>query len=154
MFARLTEVGRWTVIDVVAAVIERNGLICCFRKGIAKFDYLSYRFEFPGGKVEPGEDPKAALTREIFEELNTPIRVLEHLINVKHDYPDASVRLSFYRCVCDQDIGRLTEHTEWVELPAHRLNELDWLPADQPAVDRLVSMAKPSLVKPSLVKKM
>ena len=58
------------MIEVVAAVIEHEGKLLAFQRGPAKYDYVSNKFEFPGGKVEEGEDHRAALTRELHEELS------------------------------------------------------------------------------------
>jgi len=126
------------MIEVVAAIIEKDGLIYCFKKGKAKFDYLSFKYEFPGGKIEPNELHEDALKREIDEELQTNIYVGEHLISVEHQYPDFAIKLHFYACTCDGPIISLTEHIELQCLPIKRLRELDWLPADEPAVDYLL----------------
>lgn len=129
------------MIDVVAAVIEQNGKILCFKKGKAKFDYLSYKYEFPGGKVEVNEDHRQALTREIKEELHTDITVDQHLLSAEYDYPDFSIRLHFYACKSATAIQKLTEHTEVLGLSALNLKDIDWLPADLPAVNYLIDNA-------------
>ncbi|WP_371195976.1 (deoxy)nucleoside triphosphate pyrophosphohydrolase [Glaciecola sp. SC05] len=125
------------MIDVVAAIIKQDELIHCFKKGQAKFDYLSFKYEFPGGKVEENEDHRQALKREIDEELQTSIEVGEHLLSVEHDYPDFSIRLHFYACTCVGPIVQLTEHTDLKRLPVEKLREIEWLPADESAVDYL-----------------
>lgn len=130
------------MIEVVAAIIRQDDLIFCFKKGKAKFDYLSDKYEFPGGKVEANEKHRPALKREIQEELHTVIEVKEHLLTVEHDYPDFSIRLHFYECVSESPIIRLTEHTEVKRLPVDKLREIDWLAADQPAVDYLIKNAQ------------
>lgn len=130
------------MIEVVAAIIHKNGLIHCFKKGEAKFDYLSHKFEFPGGKVEKNEDHREALKREIEEELNTVIEVGAHLLTVEHSYPDFSIRLHFYDCDCPGTIVSLNEHVELKLMPVSKLNEIEWLPADKPAVDYLVQHAE------------
>ena len=122
------------MIDVVAAVIEQNGFISCFKKGQTKFEYLSHKYEFPGGKVEPTENHRTALKREIQEELETDIEVGAHLLTHEHHYPDFSIRLHFFACSAKAPIGMLNEHVEVTYLPPNRLTELDWLPADLPAV--------------------
>ena len=130
------------MIEVVAAVIKEDDLVFCFKKGQAKYDYLSFKFEFPGGKVEASEDHRQALRREINEELLADIEVGNHLLSIKHDYPDFSIRLHFYQCTILRPIGRLTEHTELVRLPIERLQELEWLPADIPAVKFMLKNVK------------
>ena len=130
------------MIEVVAAVIEENGLILCFKKGKAKFDYLSNKYEFPGGKVEANEDHRQALKREIKEELHTDITVGDHLTSAEYDYPDFSIMLHFYSCHSKTPIQKLTEHTEVVGLNPSDLNSIEWLPADLPAVNLLVTRAQ------------
>ena len=126
------------MVEVVAAVIVTDGLINCFKKGASKYEYLSFKYEFPGGKVEPLEDHTSALVREIKEELETDIVVNRFLITADHQYPDFSVRLHFYECSALTEIKTLTEHIELVQLPRERLMEIDWLPADVPAVEFLM----------------
>jgi 8-oxo-dGTP diphosphatase len=129
------------MVEVVAAIIEKDGLIYCFKKGKVKFDYLSYKFEFPGGKVELDEDHSSALKREIEEELSTQIAVESHVLSAEHTYPDFSIRLHFYKCKLLSTIGLLTEHTEYRTLPISKLKTIEWLPADVPAVEYLIDNA-------------
>ena len=129
------------MIDVVAAVISTDGKINCLKKGVGKFDYLSHKFEFPGGKVESGEDHQHALIREIKEELDTDIVVDDFLLTVEHDYPDFSIRLHFYACTAKQPIQTLIEHVELRLLPPADLHQIPWLDADMPAVDLIVQRA-------------
>lgn len=135
------------MINVVAAVIQQDDQIYCFKKGAAKYPYLSHKFEFPGGKVERDEDHSSALIREIKEELDTDIIVEHHLLSVTHAYPDFTIRLHFYACQIAPDdkgesrIKRLTEHTEYVCLDIDKLHSVEWLPADLPAVDYLLANA-------------
>ena len=60
-------------IEVVAAIIQHEGKTLCVQRGPARFDYIHYKFEFPGGKVEPGETGEQAIMRELKEELNIDI---------------------------------------------------------------------------------
>lgn len=76
--------------EVVAAVIEHDGKILCMQRNKGKFDYVSYKFEFPGGKVEAGEERHTALERELREEMDMDISIPEdaYLMTVEHTYPD------------------------------------------------------------------
>lgn len=83
-------------VDVVAAIIRRDQkILITQRRGDV---HLAGLWEFPGGKVEPGESRKAALQREIREELGVEITVDREFFTVDHDYPSKSVRLFFFDC--------------------------------------------------------
>jgi 8-oxo-dGTP diphosphatase len=96
-------------------------------------------WEFPGGKLNPGEDPRTGLEREIQEELSIRVRaggVEEVLL---HHYPDRSVLLLFFRCevIEGEPTGCLGQNLEWVTPGA--MQKMEFLPADWPLVKRLVS---------------
>ncbi len=126
-------------VEVVAAVIEFGKLILCMQRGKNKYDYISYKWEFPGGKIEAGETEEQALTREIQEEIQVEIRVREKLLTVNYEYPDFSLFMHTYRCNVDTTDVCLTEHIafEWVE-PTH-LHVFDWAAADIPIVEKLTN---------------
>lgn len=119
-------------IEVVAAVIIQDGKILAAQKGQAKYDYVSYKWEFPGGKVEAGETLKQAITREILEELNIRIIPQKLLITINHQYPDFFLTMHCF--ICDYQSGKiqLTEHIDVKWLSKNELNNLDWADADKP----------------------
>lgn len=122
------------LIDVVAAVIEKDGRILACRR--APHKAAAGLWEFPGGKVEPGETPEHALVREIAEELGVTIQVLGHFSTDEHD----GIRLI---CLRGQLVGtepaESTDHDALRWVPRGLLNELEWAPADLPAVRALTN---------------
>lgn len=122
-------------LEVVGAVIERDGLILCALRPLTSS--LPDVWEFPGGKVEIGESNETALVREILEELCCRITISAHLTTTTHDNEARSVRLHTYRCEIVEGVPIANEHAElrWVAL--HDLRTLDWAPADVPAVEML-----------------
>lgn len=125
-------------IEVVAAIIIKNEKILAVQKGKAKFDYVSYKWEFPGGKVEIDESLEQAIQREILEELNIRIIPKELLITVEHTYPDFHLMMHCF--ICDYEVGdlHLTEHIQLTWLNHSELNTLDWAAADIPVVETLI----------------
>jgi 8-oxo-dGTP diphosphatase len=122
-------------INVVGAVILRDGLILCAQRGPG--GSLGGMWEFPGGKIERGETAREALIREIEEELLCEIVVGDEVTTTTHDYDFGTVTLTTFRCELVHGEPTLTEHADvkWVE-PAD-LGELAWAPADRPAVAML-----------------
>ncbi len=126
-------------ITVVAAVIEWQGEVLCMQRGETPHDYTSFHWEFPGGKIEPGETPQQALHRELLEEMEMEVEVGEHITTIDHDYPDFHITLMFYRCTPAGPVGtdgypsftRL-EHHDHRWLPPAQLSSLPWCPADYP----------------------
>lgn len=116
--------------NVVAAVVRNNGEILCMQRGPTRFSYTSYKYEFPGGKVEPGETPRDALRRELQEELDLTVGIVCHLLTVHHVYPDFSITMAAYLCDAPARNLSLKEHHNSLWLPAARLHEPDWAAAD------------------------
>lgn len=126
-------------IEVVAAIIFNNNKILCVKRSIGKHDYISLKFEFPGGKIEQNETNEEALKREIKEELHMEIEVGEKFLTVQHDYPDFRLTMHSYICTCKAPDLRLEVHLDYKWLPAEELGSLDWAAADIPIAEKLMA---------------
>jgi 8-oxo-dGTP diphosphatase len=125
------------IIEVVAAVIIYEKKILAFQRGAAKFDYVSYKFEFPGGKVESGEDFKGALKRELNEELGLNAKVGDFVATIKHDYPDFSIKMHCYIVAIDSFNDTLRDHVAYAHVSLPEADALDWIEADRPVLNLL-----------------
>lgn len=97
-------------------------------------------WEFPGGKLEPGESPEQALVREVREELGTELRVEAHLRTLRHDYPDRRVQLEFLLSRIEGPPPRPLEVAALGWYPPEEMAGLPILPADLPLVDDLLAL--------------
>ena len=122
-------------IEVVAAIIhDDEGRIFATQRG-----YGDYKdgWEFPGGKMEPGETPEDALKREIWEELETRI-VVERLVQtVEWEYPKFFLKMHCFWCSIESGSLTLKEHEAARWLSKEQLESVDWLPADKEVVKHL-----------------
>ena len=118
--------------NVVAAVVCHDGKYLCMQKGKTKFDYTSYKWEFPGGKIEPGETPQQALARELMEEMEYPVEVGEELVTVNPEYPDFSITMTAFLCTPKGDANgfRRCEHADSKWCSKDELKGLNWAAAD------------------------
>lgn len=123
---------------VVAAIIFHDERILCVQRGISRFPYISYKWEFPGGKVEIDEKYEFALKREIVEELKMEIIVDDVFLRVDHSYQDFAITLHSYLCKCENPSFKLTEHLDFKWLLREELEQLDWAEADKPIVALLM----------------
>ena len=114
-------------IEVVAAIIRRGDAIFATQRGYGEWKDW---WEFPGGKMEPGESPEAALRREIREELDTGISVDKFLATIEWDYPKFHLTMHCYMCSLLDDALHLIEHESARWLDADSLGDVRWLPAD------------------------
>ncbi|MBI4887572.1 MAG: (deoxy)nucleoside triphosphate pyrophosphohydrolase [Acidobacteria bacterium] len=120
---------------MVAAVIEEHGRFLVTRRqpGV----HLAGLWEFPGGKIDPGESHPVALERELREELDVGVEVCELIFDTIHPYPDRTVALYFYRCrLLGTPRPLLGQDMRWV--PRAELPSLGFPPADSELIQRLV----------------
>lgn len=115
-------------IEVVAAIIIRDGKIFATQRGYGEWKGW---WEFPGGKIEPGECPQEALVREIREELDADIEVGELLETVEWDYPDFHLKMHCFICSLVSESVHLNEHEAAAWLTRETLRSVKWLPADE-----------------------
>ena len=121
-------------IVVLAAVIERDGHFLMTRR--LKGTHLAGKWEFPGGKCEPGEAHNACLARELDEELGVRSEIGEEIFTVEHAYPERTVRLHFHRAtLLGEPSPQQNQEMRWVERSDLRTLELP--EADQGLVDLL-----------------
>lgn len=124
-------------IEVVAAIIIRDGKIFATQRGYGEWKGW---WEFPGGKIEPGECPQEALVREIREELEAEIEVGELLETVEWDYPDFHLKMHCFICSLVSESVHLNEHEAAAWLTRETLRSVKWLPADEGLVDNIKNL--------------
>ena len=121
-------------IKVVAAIIKNEDKILATKRGYGEFINM---WEFPGGKIEPGETKKQALVREIKEELNIEINVDKFALDIEYQYPNFYLFMSCFMCSIKEGSIELLEHNDGKWITKEELNTLNWLPADIDAVNYL-----------------
>ena len=124
-------------IKVVAAIIIKDGQIFATQRGYGEFKGW---WEFPGGKMEPGESPQEALKREICEELDAEVEVRELLETVEWDYPNFHLTMHCFICSLLSESLHLNEHEAATWLTHETLRSVKWLPADEILLDRVADL--------------
>lgn len=122
-------------IYVVGAVIIKDGKILCAQR--PKTTTLPLMWEFPGGKIEANETPEEALQREIVEEMSCEVQVGEELDHTVYEYDFGIVHLTLFYCYLEKGMPALNEHHAIKWLEPKELQQLEWAPADIPAVEKL-----------------
>ncbi len=134
------------MIEVVAAVIVKDNMILATQRGYGEF---KGKWEFPGGKVEFNENLENALIREIKEETNADINVIEYINTVEYEYSNFFLKMHSYLCELSKNNlefvyhdNNSLEHENMVWLDLEDLEKLDWLPADILVIDELKKQNK------------
>jgi 8-oxo-dGTP diphosphatase len=133
-------------VKVVAAIIENENdeILCALRSPEMSIPNM---WEFPGGKVEKGEDIFTALKREIDEELQCKIETETSIFNDNtHEYETFIINLLSIKCRIIEGTPTANEHSKLIWLKRENLSSLKWAPADIPAVEQLIN-EKNSLLK-------
>ena len=121
-------------VRVTAAVIHADGRVFVTQRGYGEF---KDGWEFPGGKIEPGETPQEALVREIKEELDADIKIGALIDTIEYDYPTFHLSMDCFLCEPLSRSFVLKEHEAARWLSAEELDSVEWLPADVTLIDRI-----------------
>lgn len=121
-------------IRVAAAVIREGNAVFATARGYGEY---KGQWEFPGGKIEPGETPQEALKREIQEELASEILVGELIDTIEYDYPTFHLSMDCFWCEIVNGDLVLKEHEAARWLTKEKLDEVEWLPADVTLIEKI-----------------
>lgn len=121
-------------IEVVAGVIKDGNKIFATQRGYGDF---KGGWEFPGGKMEPGETPQQALARELKEELTVDVSVEDFICTVEYDYPNFHLTMHCFYCTVIGGELKLLEHEAAKWLEKENIRSVDWLPADIAVVEAI-----------------
>ena len=124
-------------IEVTAAIIIKDGKVFATQRGYG--DWKGW-WEFPGGKLEPGETPQEGLRREIREELDAEIEVGRLLDTVEWDYPAFHLTMHCFICTLLSESMHLNEHEDAAWLTEETLNSVKWLPADEELIQKITDI--------------
>lgn len=124
-------------IEVAAAIIVKDNKVFATQRGYGEF---KDGWEFPGGKLEPGESAREALIREIREELDVDIRVEKLLETVEYDYPEFHLTMHCFICELLSEEIVLKEHEDARWLKEEELDTVDWLPADVGVIGKIFEL--------------
>lgn len=125
-------------ITTVAGVIQnKDGKILCTMRDAGKYDYVSFKWEFPGGKIEENETQVETLARELREELDLEVEIGDFFTQVEHDYPDFHLSMALYLCKYHDTDLKLNVHKDIKWLDPKDILTLDWAGADIPVAQKI-----------------
>ena len=122
-------------VFVVAGAIIKEGYVFAAQRG--NKGETKFKWEFPGGKIEPGETPQQALARELQEELKIKVKVYERITNIVDEYPTQILHIDTYRCELLEGTPTLTEHINMAWSNKEELDQLEFSPADKPTLEKI-----------------
>ena len=120
---------------VVAGAIIKDGKVFSAQRGNS--GKTAFKWEFPGGKINPGETPEEALARELQEELSIKVAVHEMIYSVIDEYDDLILHIDTYRCTLLSGTPTLSEHIAMQWSDKNELDNLTFSPADDPVLDKI-----------------
>ena len=122
-------------VFVVAGAIVKDGKVFAAQRG--NKGKTAFKFEFPGGKIEPGETPEQALARELREELSIKVEVHELITSIVDEYEDVVLHIDTYRCSLISGIPILSEHIAMAWSNKEELDKLEFSSADKPTLEKI-----------------
>lgn len=125
-------------VFVVAGAIVKDGKVFAAQRG--NKGKTAFKFEFPGGKIEPGETPEQALARELREELSINVEVHELITAIIDEYEDVILHIDTYRCSLISGEPTLSEHIAMAWSNKEELDNLEFSPADKPTLEKIKSL--------------
>jgi len=114
--------------DVVAAIIKKDNLYLVVKRNRDK--YMGLKWEFPGGKLDPGETLQEALVREIYEELNIDINIHEKLAEERYKDNEINIILHYFLCTIKNGVINLNEHEAMAWVNKENFNQYDFVKGD------------------------
>ena len=126
-------------LEVVAAIVFLKNKILVTQRKFHKNSAFSYKFEFPGGKVEVNEDKVTALRRELLEELNLELTNFKHFTSYNYSYGINEIKLHFFILSVKELKLTLKVHKAYKLVTVKQLSELDWLAANYEVIKKLQS---------------
>lgn len=125
-------------VFVVAGAIVKDGKVFAAQRG--NKGKTAFKFEFPGGKIEPGESPEQALARELREELSINVEVHELITAIVDEYEDVILHIDTYRCSLISGTPTLSEHIAMAWSNKEELDKLEFSPADKPTLEKIKNL--------------
>ena len=125
-------------IPVTCAIIHFDHKVLAVQR--SELMSLPLKWEFPGGKIEPGENEEDCIKREIFEELDIHIKIGRKLTPVIHHYPKIKINLIPFIAEYASGDLKLTEHSDYVLVDKEELYKLDWAEADLPVLKEYIAL--------------